>query len=538
MKVMSVFPEAEGKRLYKRYQGKVDIKPDVIVIGSGMAGMSCANALARYGKKVLILEQHYIPGGYTHMFSRKGFIWDAGTHAIGQMHKNTPNKKMLDWLTDHKVEWVSLGKNYDKLYLASGDEFEFPASFREFKKTLTEKFPGEKDIIEQYFKLCRSTNLKCQVYFAKNVIPLKIKKLFGKPFRKLVDPIFTKTTKEVLDDLGMSEKLQRLLTSNWGYYGNIPNESSWALHALVVWHFISGASYPKGGSKVFAENLLQGVLNRGGEVLCMAQVKEIVVKKNKAQGVMMSDGVFIPAKIVISATAAKVTAGKLLPKEFQETTWAKNILAQKNSLSYIELNMGFDVDISQFGADSRNHWIFSDDHLDSKYWNFLDPKSLPPMLYISFPSMKDPSHCQVDGKVRHAAECITFVDWEIFKKWDESQYKNRDEAYKKMKEDLSSRIIIELKKKFPQMMEHLTHFELSTPLSAEHFVRAGQGSTYGLDGTPERFACSELSPHTPVKNLYMTGVDTLVTGIVGAMSSGMITASHVDKRVLMKLIAP
>lgn len=270
----------------------------------------------------------------------------------------------------------------------------------------------------------------------------------------------------------------------------------------------------------------------------MAQVKEIVVKKNKAQGVMMSDGVFIPAKIVISATAAKVTAGKLLPKEFQETTWAKNILAQKNSLSYIELNMGFDVDISQFGADSRNHWIFSDDHLDSKYWNFLDPKSLPPMLYISFPSMKDPSHCQVDGKVRHAAECITFVDWEIFKKWDESQYKNRDEAYKKMKEDLSSRIIIELKKKFPQMMEHLTHFELSTPLSAEHFVRAGQGSTYGLDGTPERFACSELSPHTPVKNLYMTGVDTLVTGIVGAMSSGMITASHVDKRVLMKLIAP
>ncbi|MBT3983322.1 MAG: NAD(P)-binding protein, partial [Bacteriovoracaceae bacterium] len=55
---------------------------DAIVIGSGMGGMCCATALAKYGKKVLVLEQHYLPGGYTHMFTRKGYSWDVGVHAI------------------------------------------------------------------------------------------------------------------------------------------------------------------------------------------------------------------------------------------------------------------------------------------------------------------------------------------------------------------------------------------------------------------------------------------------------------------------
>lgn len=535
---MSIFPEANGKRLYKRYQGSIDLKPDVIIIGSGMAGMSAGSALARYGKKVLILEQHYLPGGYTHMFTRKGFSWDAGTHAIGQMHKKTLPKKMLDWLTDDKVEWVSLGKNYDKLYLANGKEFDYSSDFKEYRNSLYERFPNEKEAIKKYFNYCRNTNLKCTVYFLKNLFPHSLHNLLKMPYDKMTTSIFSKTTKQVLDELGMSTDLQRILTANWGYYGNIPSESSWALHALVVWHFISGASYPKGGSKVFAQSLLEAILSRGGEVYCQAKVNNILVKDGTAIGVEMEGGEKIYANHIISATAAKVTAGKLLPEEYQKTEWAKSILKQKESPSYIELNMGFDVDISKFGADSKNHWIFADDNLELKYWNLLDKNSRPPILYISFPSIKDPSHATTGDKVRHAAECITFVEWDLFAKWEKTQYKNREEAYEKFKQEISERMIAELSRKFPEMMKHLAYFELSTPLTAEHFVNVTKGAIYGLDGTPERFTCKELTPVTPVKNLYLSGVDTLATGIVGAMNSGVMSASHVDRRLIGKLIAP
>jgi len=73
---------------------------DVIVIGSGMGGMSAAIALQKHGKSVLLLEQHYVPGGLTHTFKRKNFVWDVGVHCLGSFDSSTPNGKSLQYLTD------------------------------------------------------------------------------------------------------------------------------------------------------------------------------------------------------------------------------------------------------------------------------------------------------------------------------------------------------------------------------------------------------------------------------------------------------
>jgi hypothetical protein len=94
---MSAIPTIDGKRVYANYSGKSSGPYDVIVIGSGMGGMACATALAKQGRKVLVLEQHYVPGGFTHMYARKGFVWDAGVHAIGEMLPNeVPGKATVD----------------------------------------------------------------------------------------------------------------------------------------------------------------------------------------------------------------------------------------------------------------------------------------------------------------------------------------------------------------------------------------------------------------------------------------------------------
>ena len=70
---MSVVPKYKGKKLYKNITDLEEDYWDAIVIGSGIGGMSCAAALSKCGEKVLVLEQHYIPGGFTHMFARKGY---------------------------------------------------------------------------------------------------------------------------------------------------------------------------------------------------------------------------------------------------------------------------------------------------------------------------------------------------------------------------------------------------------------------------------------------------------------------------------
>ena len=68
-------------------KGKQGETYDYIVIGSGMGGMTAAAMLSKLGKKVLVLEQHYVPGGYTHTFKRKKYLWDVGVHAVGRSNR-------------------------------------------------------------------------------------------------------------------------------------------------------------------------------------------------------------------------------------------------------------------------------------------------------------------------------------------------------------------------------------------------------------------------------------------------------------------
>ena len=77
-------------------KGKQDETYDYIVIGSGMGGMTAAAMLSKLGKKVLVLEQHYVPGGYTHTFKRKKYLWDVGVHAVGEVTEHSMTGRLLN----------------------------------------------------------------------------------------------------------------------------------------------------------------------------------------------------------------------------------------------------------------------------------------------------------------------------------------------------------------------------------------------------------------------------------------------------------
>jgi len=81
-------------------------KYDVIIIGSGISGLTSGILLAKEGKKVLILEKHFKAGGWTHTFKRDNYEWDVGIHYIGEVHNpNSPVRKLFDLVSDGKLEW-------------------------------------------------------------------------------------------------------------------------------------------------------------------------------------------------------------------------------------------------------------------------------------------------------------------------------------------------------------------------------------------------------------------------------------------------
>ena len=115
---------------------------DVIIIGSGMGGMTTAAMLAELGKKVLVLEQHYVPGGFTHAFKRGPYEWDVGVHAIGEVGAQAMLGRLLSRLTDDELKWASLGGVYDEFYYP-GLRIDFPDNAHAYRSNLIAAFPDE-----------------------------------------------------------------------------------------------------------------------------------------------------------------------------------------------------------------------------------------------------------------------------------------------------------------------------------------------------------------------------------------------------------
>lgn len=526
----------DGKRAYQNLEDFEGTGPwDVIIIGTGMGGMACGSALAQYGRKVLMLEQHYIPGGFTHMFGRKGFHWDVGVHAIGEMKEGKLPRKMLDWLTGGQVEMVPLGDPFDRFWFPDGFKWELPNSRKVYFDNLKEAFPEQEEALDNYFGLVRKAVKSSMSFFAFKSFPkgldkagTKLKNTFGRDW-------WATTTTEALDLAGIKGKLRTILTLHWGYYGSIPDESSFAIHALTHVHFWSGAYYPRGGSKSIASAMLGKILDAGGDCVTRAEVSEVLVKGKKAIGVRTADGREFHASKIISAAGAKNTVNHILPDPWRSSPWAEEIRKLESSPPYICLNMGFHGDIKAAGASPANLWLFDTWDNNQQYWDLDDEDKPPHILYISFPSLKDPDH-DPGPKQKHTAEAITFLPWEFFNHWKDTLQGKRGEEYEALKKRIEERILATMRERIPEIMEHLVFFELSTPLSAQFFTRADEGAIYGLKADPNRFTNTALRTRTPLKNFLMTGIDVASLGVVGAMSSGVLTATALDKRIYRKLV--
>lgn len=130
---------------------------DAIVIGSGIGGLAAAALLARHGlRRVLVLERHSTPGGFTHTFTRRAFEWDVGVHYVGETRPGTELRRLFDHITDSELDWADMGEVYDRAVIA-GETFDFVKGRPAFRERMIGYFPGEAQAIDTYLELIDRT---------------------------------------------------------------------------------------------------------------------------------------------------------------------------------------------------------------------------------------------------------------------------------------------------------------------------------------------------------------------------------------------
>jgi all-trans-retinol 13,14-reductase len=512
---------------------------DAIVIGSGIGGLTCAALLARYGgKRVLVLERHYVAGGFTHTFHRPGYEWDVGVHYVGEVQNPASGTRaVFDNLTEGRLQWSAMPENYDRILI--GDrEYAFVAGLEGFRDRMKSDFPGEQAAIDRYIQAVQSCVRMSKLYFAEKAIPRALARMAGGLMRAPFQRWARRTTAEVLAEITSNRELTGVLTAQWGDYGLPPAQSSFAAHAIVAGSYFEGAGYPVGGASKIAAAIAPTIEAAGGRIVFNAEVSEVLLDRGRAVGVRMKDHREVRAGMVISDAGAWTTFNSLLPPGAAGVSSALEELKRvPPSKAHLCLYAGVRQSAAELGLTGSNLWIYPTPEHDANVSRFFGDPSAPfPMQFVSFPSAKDP-----DFEQRHpgraTVEVITPAPYEWFSRWENTAWKRRGKEYDDFKQGLAERLRRSLEEHVPAVRGKIDIAELSTPLSTRNFMNHSHGEAYGVSVAPQRFQLRCLAPQTALGNFYLTGQDVCVLGVTGAMMGGVLTASAVLRRNLMAVVS-
>lgn len=524
-------PKPSTLRVGRRYrENRLDGPYDAIIIGSGIGGLTTAACMSKLGKKVLVLEQHYTAGGFTHSYDRNGYEWDVGVHYIGDMGADhTLGKRLFDHITDGQLKWAPLDAHYDRIFL--GDEHvDLVAGPDEFRAELVRVFPEEEKAIDTYLGYLRKVSKAMPALVLGKVLPDLAAGPLSILAKRRAPAFLNKPTREVLESLTSNQELIAVLTGQWGDNGLPPAESSFIIHSLIARHYLHGGYYPIGGASEMAKTIIPVVQQGGGDVFTYADVTGILIEKGKAVGVHMADGAEIRSPLVISNAGVFNTFNTLLPKEAPHWDYYQGKLTTvKRSMASNCLYIGLLDTAENLGLPKTNYWIYPGPNYEKQIQDFMDDPEANdiPLTYISFPSAKDPSFSErYPG--RATIEIVAPGPFEWYEEWADKTWGKRGDEYEAKKEEYAQRLLKKLYEKFPHLEGKVDYYELSTPLSTNYFCRYSKGEIYGLDHTPGRFELDWLKPKTRIPGLYLTGQDIMTCGIVGAMLGGLLTTVAVS----------
>jgi all-trans-retinol 13,14-reductase len=300
------------------------------------------------------------------------------------------------------------------------------------------------------------------------------------------------------------------------------------MHALIARHYLYGGFYPVGGAWRIADTIIPRIQRAGGEVFTYAKVERILVEGGAVTGVEMQDGHRIDCACVVSCAGIDNTFGRLLPEQVvRDAGYAEKLARVRPSMGHVGVYIGLQQTAQELGLPRTNFWIYPSNDYDAAVEAFeADPQAPFPVVYISFPSAKDP-----DYLARHPGtatiEIVAPAPYAWFKPWAGSTWGKRGEDYERLKADLGERLLRELYARLPQLNGKVDYYEVSTPLSTQWFAAYRHGELYGLDHDPERLQQDWLGPRTRIRGLWLSGQDTLTCGVSGAMMAGLLTTTAI-----------
>src|SRR6187549_434226 len=498
---------------------------DTIIIGSGAGGLAAAICLARAGQKVLVLEQHDVPGGWCHSFNLKGQRFCPGVHYIGLIDKGQSTSRLYEGLgvANDLVFFRMNAKGYEHCWIED-EKIDMPAGIDELHESLSVRFPKERKRLKKYLKLIHDVSNQIQLIPKMNgfwdtiTIPFRTRHMGKYGLFSL---------KRVIDWHIKDPMLKAVLNVQCGDHGLPPDRASFPVHCTVMYHYFNGAFYPLGGGGGIVKALTQAVKRHGGEIRTKQNVQKILVKDNQAIGVELAGGEKIYANTIVSNADPSITYLDLVGKENLSAKLSKKLSKTKYSVTSLILFITLDFDVTKVGMDSGNIWMINDKNLDAVFQGLTTKKVIEeeefPGVFISCTTLKDPA--SFNGRY-HNLEVVTFIEYDSFDQFNKKEdYHN--EVYLQYKERITEKLMRSLERVIPTARQNVVQMELGTPKTNEYYVKSTNGNVYGTEKSFNQVGPFTFQAKSEIKNLFLCGASTLSHGVGGATNSGVEAAARI-----------
>jgi phytoene dehydrogenase-like protein len=453
---------------------------DVIVIGSGLAGLTSANILARAGHSVLLLEHHYQLGGMATWFKRRGgHIFDISLHGFPYGMIKSCRKYWTQEIADSIVQLRGIR--------FENPQFSLQTTFdrADFTRLLTTQFGVLPETVDRFFDAARGMNFYDDQ---------------------------TKTVRELFEEFFPGrDDVVRLLMEPITYANGSTLEDPAITYGIVFSNFMQKGVYTfEGGTDKLIGQIKDELVKNGVDIRIRCLVEKIEVDPDRRAAGVVVNGRRIGAKAVVSNANLKATVLKLVGPEHLDPDFVEEARAVRLNNSscqvYLALKPGE-------GFDYRGDLLFHSEHRGFDIDAMLSRHVSSRTFSFYYPSTRPGS----DRYVVVSSTNANYSDWASLS----------EEEYRASKHDLEQTTLDCLERYVPGIRDKVDHIEASTPRTFEHYTRHLQGASFGT-----KFEGLKVSKQIPeqVSGLFHAGsVGIIMSGWLGAMNYGVIVANEVDK---------
>ncbi len=496
---------------------------DIVIIGSGMGGLVCGDLLSREGYNVCIIEKNKQIGGCLQTYVRDKVIFDSGVHYMGGLDKGQNLYQIFKYLgLMDKLKLERIDEDaFDKIIISNDEnEYSFAQGYDNFIKKLTAYFPEEENAIVAYCDKMQEVCSKFPLY-----------NLDEKGVYEDKQDVLDIDTKAFIESLTTNEKLRAVLAGNNFLYAGIADETPFYVHALILNSYIQSSWKCVDGGSQIGKIMARNIRSRGGIVMRNTEVTKIVEENGKVSYVLLKDGTKLYGKNFISnlhpAKTIELTETNLFKKSYRS-----RILSLKDTTSCFVLNIVLKK--NSFRYHSHNYYY----HKEGSLWNQTDyTEDSWPLGYAIFLSASSKNKEYANGFTIFA-----HMLYEDVQEWKDtfntvSSEKSRGASYETFKQQKAEKLIDTVCERFPTLRDCIHSYYTSTPLSLRDYIGNDNGSVYGIAKDYREPFKTFISPRTKLPNLYLTGQNLHLHGILGAAISSIVTVTSLigNKEIVKKI---